>query len=107
MGSASAGLMEFDYAVYECKPGASLVNITFPGVVNNKFLLQCPLGGTFPATAGVSWPSCRVEACTVHFVKAGYTSSAALPVDVNKVRFFLKIAIPLGRIFLFFIFHQA
>ena len=89
MGSASAGLYEFDYAVYECKAGATLVNITFPGVVNNQFLLQCPLGGTFPPTANVSWPSCKVEACTTYFVKAGYTSTAALPVNVGKVRILL------------------
>lgn len=24
--------MEFDYAVYNCKPGANLINITAPGI---------------------------------------------------------------------------
>jgi hypothetical protein len=85
MGSTSTGLYEFDYAIFYCKPGASLINITFPGVADGKFNLQCPLGGSFPPTANVSWPSCRVEACTTYIVKSGYTSTAALPVNVNEV----------------------
>ncbi len=28
----SIGLMEFDYAVYNCKPGANLINVTAPGI---------------------------------------------------------------------------
>jgi hypothetical protein len=43
MSSTSAGLFEFDNAVYYCKSGANLINVTFPGVANNAFYLQCPL----------------------------------------------------------------
>ena len=57
------------------------------GVANNAFYLQCPLGGVFPQTVNVSWPTCRVENCTTHLTKFGYTSTAALPVAVNKVSF--------------------
>ena len=90
MGSTSTGLYEFDYAVFNCKPGATLINITFPGVSNGKFYLQCPVGGSFPPTANVSWPNCKVEACTTHIIRSDYKSVAALPVDVNQVGAFFR-----------------
>ena len=74
-----------EWGIRMCKHTLTRRVKLYLGVSNNVFLLQCPLGGAFPPTANVTWPTCNVESCTTYLVRSGYTSTYPLPVAVNKV----------------------
>ncbi|TRY77305.1 hypothetical protein TCAL_04063, partial [Tigriopus californicus] len=56
-------VQEFNFALYGCKDGSTLEGVTNPNVENNKFKLECEVGGQWPVT--VAWPTCIVEKCAV------------------------------------------
>ena len=61
LNTTASGLKEFEYAQYSCKPGATLEHLSAADIVNNKFRVQCQLGGGWPSS--INWPLCRVDNC--------------------------------------------
>ncbi len=57
LNSADVSVKEFDYATYACETGKFLTNSA--DVVDGKFRVRCPAGTTYPATADVTWPTCK------------------------------------------------